>query len=209
MKIPQPVIEMVPIGNLVPWARNPRKNHAVDAIVKSMESFGYAQPICVQKGTMRVLAGHGRLMALKKSGVVEVPVIVLDLDDAKADLFTLTDNRLSESSEWDFPAMAGLLKEFDAKGIDAGIAGFNEEEIRQAATLNLEDLEAAMRGAKNSPIYTNAGGEVAGHDTSLLVVFSSEEELELARSEIKRLQGASDKTVGDVIYELLRDHARG
>jgi len=46
-----------------------------------MESFGFTNPILVQRGTNRVIAGHGRLLVAKKKGLADVPVIFLDLCD--------------------------------------------------------------------------------------------------------------------------------
>ena len=124
MNIPAPAIETVPIGTLRPWDKNPRKNHAVEAIAKSIESFGYLAPIIVQKGTYRILAGHGRLEALKQKGAAEVPVLVADVTDEQAALYTIADNRLTELAEWDFPQLAELLKTLDGQ-----LAGFTAHEL--------------------------------------------------------------------------------
>jgi ParB family chromosome partitioning protein len=124
MNIPAPVIETVPIGKLRPWDKNPRKNHAVDAIARSIESFGYLAPIIVQKGTYRILAGHGRLEALVKKQATEIPVLVADVTDEQADLYTIADNKLTELAEWDFPQLAELLRTLDGQ-----LAGFTAAEL--------------------------------------------------------------------------------
>ena len=133
MKVPAPIVETVPIEQLKPWDRNPRTHHAVDAIARSMTSLGYLAPIVVQKGTYRILAGHGRLKAMKKLGVTEVPVIVADVDDARADLYTLADNKLTELADWDFSVMADILLEFDAKNLDTTLTGFSDAELKAIA----------------------------------------------------------------------------
>ena len=139
MKIKPPVIQVIKLADLKPWAKNPRKGHAVDAISRSIKEMGYLAPIIIQKGTRRILAGHGRFEALKKSGATEVPCIVADLDDAKADLYTIADNRLAEVAEWDMPALASLLKEFEANQTDATITGFDAEELETLANWMPED----------------------------------------------------------------------
>ncbi len=131
MKISAPVIETVPVEKLKPWNRNPRKNHAVDEISKSMQAFGYMAPIICQKGTYRILAGHGRLMALKKLGVTEVPVIVADMDDDKASLYAVADNKLTEKAEWDFGTLADMLLEWEHKNFDTTLTGFDDKELEQ------------------------------------------------------------------------------
>ena len=127
--LPAPKIEKVKISKLKPWGKNPRRSHAVDAIAKSIEQFGYLAPIIVQKDTYRILAGHGRLLALKKHGIDQVDVLVADIADDLADLYTLADNKLGELSEWDFQTLAELLKQFDVKGLEAEIAGFSAQEL--------------------------------------------------------------------------------
>ena len=124
MNIPAPTIETVPLAQLRPWDKNPRKNHAVDAIARSIEKVGYLAPIIVQKGTYRILAGHGRLEALTKVGATEIPVVVADVTDDQADLYTIADNKLTELAEWDFPQLAELLKTLDGQ-----LAGFTAAEL--------------------------------------------------------------------------------
>lgn len=133
MKIPPPTIESVDIARLRPWPNNPRKDHAVEQIAKSIDAFGYLSPIVVQKGTYRILAGHGRLEALKRHGVTEVPVVVADVDDDKADLFTIADNKLTELADWDFAKLADQLIAADAKGLDVGLTGFTDKEVEDMA----------------------------------------------------------------------------
>jgi DNA modification methylase len=127
LKIPK--IETVAIDKLKPWKRNPRKNHAVDAIAKSIEQFGYLAPIIVQAGTYRILAGHGRLEAFKKQGATEIPVVVAELSDRDADLYTLADNKLTERADYDGKILAELLAEFKLDGLDLSLTGFEAFEI--------------------------------------------------------------------------------
>lgn len=130
MELPAPKVEVVEIDRLVPWSRNPRKDHAVPQIMRSIQSFGYQSPVIVQAGTYRVLAGHGRLKAMRELGVTKLPVVVADIDNDRADLYTLADNKLTEISGWDFERMAELLLEFDAKNLDSTLTGFSDEEIQ-------------------------------------------------------------------------------
>ena len=57
---------MMPIGDVKPYANNPRNNKdAVDKVAASLKEFGFRQPIVVDKN-MVVIAGHTRLLAAKK-----------------------------------------------------------------------------------------------------------------------------------------------
>ncbi len=71
-------IEMWLVEKLVPWARNPRTHSdaQVAQIAASIDEFGFNNPILVDSKA-GIIAGHGRLLAAKKLGLIEVPVIVL------------------------------------------------------------------------------------------------------------------------------------
>ena len=69
-------VERRRVADLLPHARNSRTHSPaqVAAIAKSMEQFGVTNPILVdENGT--IIAGHGRVMAAKKTGVAALPVL--------------------------------------------------------------------------------------------------------------------------------------
>ena len=47
-------VRYVPIGDVHPWEKNPKK-HNIPAIIASIKRFGLLKPISVQKGTMMVI----------------------------------------------------------------------------------------------------------------------------------------------------------
>jgi ParB-like chromosome segregation protein Spo0J len=72
-------IELWLIDRLIPYARNPRthSNAQVAQIAVSIAAFGFNNPVLVDTKDA-IIAGHGRLLAARKLGLTEVPVIVLD-----------------------------------------------------------------------------------------------------------------------------------
>jgi ParB-like chromosome segregation protein Spo0J len=72
-------IEVWPIERLVPYARNARTHspEQVAQIAASIVEFGFNAPILVASDA-GIVAGHGRLLAARKLGLAEVPVVVLD-----------------------------------------------------------------------------------------------------------------------------------
>ena len=72
-------IELWLIDKLIPWARNPRTHSEaqIAQIAASIAEFGFNNPILVDTKA-GIIAGHGRLLAARKLGLTEVPVIVLD-----------------------------------------------------------------------------------------------------------------------------------
>jgi len=124
-------IELWPLARLVPYQRNPRTHseEQVTQIAASIAEFGFCNPILVDSHD-GIVAGHGRLLAAKKLGLAEVPVIVLDhLDETQRRAYLLADNRLSELAGWDQEMLALELKELADAGFDATIAGFDSKEI--------------------------------------------------------------------------------
>jgi DNA modification methylase len=114
-------------------ARNPRAHspRQVRQIARSIESFGFNVPVLID-AELKVIAGHGRLMACQLLGWPEVPTIRLDhLTEAQAKAFMIADNRLTENSEWDERLLAEQLKELSTLELDFSLeaTGFDMGEI--------------------------------------------------------------------------------
>lgn len=98
--------EVLPVGCLVPYKGNPRRNDAaVDKVAESIKAFGFKVPIVIDKDNV-IVAGHTRLKAAKKLGLSEVPVIRADdLSEEKIRAFRLADNKTAELAQWDLVAL--------------------------------------------------------------------------------------------------------
>ena len=70
-------IKKIPVEKLIPYVRNSRTHSdaQVAQIAASIKEFGWTNPILVD-GENGIIAGHGRLLAARKLGAKEVPVIV-------------------------------------------------------------------------------------------------------------------------------------
>ena len=139
-------IEYLPVEDLVPYQNNARKhtNTDVSAIAKSIEMFGFDDPIGIWKGNV-IIEGHGRLMAAKQLGMETVPVIRLDhLTDEERRSYALVHNKSAELSEWDFSLLDIELADID---LDMSDFGFDldldieqtEKEINDCEEINIED----------------------------------------------------------------------
>lgn len=139
-------IREVPIGDIKPYANNPRDNdRAVDALAKSIKSFGWQQPIVVDKN-MVVIVGHTRLKAAKKLGAEKVPVVIAEnLTDEQAKAYRLADNKTGENAVWDNKKLLEELSSFDTKDL---FTGFKTSEI----------FEDVLDEQDNSPIDENEKG---------------------------------------------------
>jgi len=75
-------IEIWPTNRLVPYAKNARTHspEQVAQIAASIVEFGFVNPILVDTNA-GIIAGHGRLLAARKLGLGECPVVVLGAVD--------------------------------------------------------------------------------------------------------------------------------
>ena len=72
-------IELWPLDKLIPYARNARTHSdaQVAQIAASIKEFGFVNPILAGPDCV-IIAGHCGLLAARKLGRTEVPVIVLE-----------------------------------------------------------------------------------------------------------------------------------
>jgi hypothetical protein len=150
-----PRIEQWPINKPIPYARNPRKidDSAVGAVAGSIAEFGFKSPIIVDVDGV-IINGHTRLMAARRLGLDEVPVIVAaDLTPEQVRAYRLADNRVAEFSAWD----ADMLRvELDDIGdVDLDFADFG------ALLANMDDQDAAdqMNDGDPDDVPAEAAGE--------------------------------------------------
>ena len=130
---PEAAAVWMPIGDLTPWADNPRDNAAaVPEVARSITRFGFASPIIARpiEGGFEIIAGHTRHQAALSLGLDRVPVRVMDLDPTDAKLLALADNRVAEIATWT-DGLGDLLKALDADGIDLDGLGFGDDELTE------------------------------------------------------------------------------
>lgn len=118
-------IKNIPIGQLIPYKNNPRRNDsAVGPVAKSIQEFGFKVPIVIDKSN-EIVAGHTRYKAAKKLKLKEVPCIIADdLSEDQIKAFRLADNRVGELAEWDEDLLAGELDQILMDMDDFGFADF-------------------------------------------------------------------------------------
>ena len=121
-------VEYVGIDTIEPYEHNARKHSKkdLDAIKKSIEEFGFNDPIGIWHD--QIVEGHGRLLAAQELGFDTVPIIRLDnLTDEQRRAYTLAHNKTAELSDWDFDVLAEELKEIT--DIDMTEFGFADADI--------------------------------------------------------------------------------
>lgn len=191
---PMPELKVVTVrtDDLVPYANNAKlhPHDQVDQIAASIEKFGNCDPIAVwhnDQGEMEIVEGHGRLMALKKLGIGQAPVIYLDhLTDEQRRAYMLVHNQLTMNSGFDLEMLDVELG--DISSIDMGEFGFSEPSVDD---FGLDDDEEKYSQKITTPIY-----EVKGEnpDVSELYDLSTYERI---------VQGINDSDVDGELKQFL------
>ena len=128
------------VENLIPYVNNPRNNeNAVDKVASSIAEFGFKNPIIIDKNNV-VVNGHTRLLASKKLGLKEVPVIVIDdLSEAQIKAFRIADNKTSEYAEWNEELLKLELEQLEE--MDFNLDDLNIDYSDFDLEIELEDIE--------------------------------------------------------------------
>ena len=126
-------IKQIAAAKLKPFAGNPRviTEAELEKLKRSLQQFGFVEPIVARAEDEMVIGGHQRLAAALALGWAEVPVIFLKgLSDNDATLLNLALNRIS--GDWDEVKLGELLDELQsADDVDELLSGFDENEITE------------------------------------------------------------------------------
>ena len=162
-------LDFIPLDEVVPAFRNP-KDHDVGAIMESIRRFGFVSPAVMNEATGKLVAGHGRLEALRllwneggkppkgikvaKNGGWKIPVIrgISFESDEEAEAYLIADNRLTELGGWDESQLADALKDLAAYNREAfEITGFDDDDLGQ--------ILANLEGVTQGPQTTGTSGQ--------------------------------------------------
>jgi len=130
-------IQKISINKLKPEAYNPRKNlqsgdPEYDKIKRSIQEFGYVEPIIVNQRNNTVVGGHQRLKILKELGEKEIDCVIVELDEAHEKALNVALNKATGT--WEIPALKDLLESLDDGSFDVTLTGFDLAEIESLMT---------------------------------------------------------------------------
>jgi len=138
-------IQIWPLEKLKPYDKNPRTHseEQIEELAGLIQQFGFTAPILVDENA-GILEGHGRLLAAKRLGLAEVPVVELThMTEAQKTAYIVSANRIAEKAGWDSALVAEAYRAVEEAGLDPAITGFAPEEI--------EALERALEAASELP----------------------------------------------------------
>ncbi len=124
-------IKTVSVEKLIPYVKNSRTHSdgQVAQIAASIKEFGWTNPILVD-GESGVIAGHGRLLAARKLGHKEVPVIELaHMTESQKRAYVIADNQLAMNAGWDTTLLSLELADLKEQGFEMDVLGFDPKEL--------------------------------------------------------------------------------
>lgn len=125
-------IEKKNTADLLPADYNPRKDlkpgdAEYEKLKRSIEQFGYVEPVIWNKTTGRVVGGHQRLKVLIDMGMTNVDCVVIEVPEEKEKALNIALNKIS--GEWDNDKLALLISDLQGVDFDISLTGFNDDEL--------------------------------------------------------------------------------
>lgn len=125
-------VQLWDIARVKPYEKNPRVNeHAVEAVARSLQAFGFRQPIVTDENGV-IIVGHTRWKAAKELGLKKVPVhVATGLSEAQIKAYRIADNQTASLAEWDQELLPLELAELREMNFDLNLTGFSEVELAE------------------------------------------------------------------------------
>ena len=136
------LIEKKNTADLLPADYNPRKDlkpgdAEYEKLKRSIEQFGYVEPVIWNKTTGRVVGGHQRLKVLMDMGMTKVDCVVVEMDEDKEKALNIALNKIS--GDWDKDKLALLIADLQGADFDVSLTGFEPAEIDDLFKDTLKD----------------------------------------------------------------------
>lgn len=137
-------IEMIPVHELVPYDKNPRKHDkSLPQLIESIKKFGFTQPIIIDQNN-RIVAGHGRHKAANQLRLMTVPCVRVELTDAEYIQLVLADNKITEMSKWDNKLLKDCMEILEGMQIElTSMPAFEAVEIDKIFGHHHQDVSAS------------------------------------------------------------------
>ena len=158
------IIEKKHTADLLPADYNPRKDlkpgdAEYEKLKRSIEQFGYVEPVIWNKTTGRVVGGHQRLKVLMNLGFSEVDCVVVELSEEKEKALNVALNKIS--GDWDKDKLALLISDLQGADFDVSLTGFDPAELddlfKESVKEGIHDDEFDVGSELEKPTITKPG----------------------------------------------------
>ena len=125
-------IQKIPASQIKAAKYNPRKDLSpgdseYEKLRRSIEEFGYVEPVIWNRRTGNIVGGHQRYKVLMALGYKEIDCVVLDIDEQKEKALNVALNKIT--GEFDIPMLTDLLRDLNQDGFDVSLTGFDAAEL--------------------------------------------------------------------------------
>ena len=156
------IIEKKNTADLLPADYNPRKDlkpgdAEYEKLKRSIEQFGYVEPVIWNKTTGRVVGGHQRLKVLIDMGMTEVDCVVVELTEEKEKALNIALNKIS--GEWDKDKLALLIADLQGADFDVSLTGFEPAELDDLLNIGADakDDDFDVGAELEKPTFSKVG----------------------------------------------------
>ena len=158
------LIEKKNTADLLPADYNPRKDlkpgdAEYEKLKRSIEQFGYVEPVIWNKTTGRFVGGHQRLKVLMDMGITEVECVVVEMDESQEKALNIALNKIS--GDWDKDKLALLIADLQGADFDVSLTGFEPAEIddlfKDTLKDGIKDDEFDVDTELQKPTFSKAG----------------------------------------------------
>lgn len=152
------------VAELLPADYNPRKDLRpgdleYEKLKRSIEQFGYVEPVIWNMTTGRVVGGHQRLKVLMDMGYTEVDCVIVELTEENEKALNIALNKIS--GEWDKDKLALLITDLQGTEFDVSLTGFDPGEIddlfKDSVKDGIKDDDFDVEVDENEPSFSKVG----------------------------------------------------
>jgi DNA modification methylase len=125
-------LERIPIDKLKAAEHNPRKDlkpgdPEYEKLKRSIQTFGYVEPVLWNKRTGNIIGGHQRFKVLVELGQKEIDCVVVDMNLADEKALNIALNKIS--GDWDKDKLMLLIADLQGSDFDVSLTGFDSIEL--------------------------------------------------------------------------------
>ena len=120
------------VSDLIPYINNSRihSEEQITQIISSIKEFGFTNPILLSPDNS-IIAGHGRLQAIKRLGHEEVPCIIISgLTKTQIKALIIADNQLALNAGWDLEKLSVEVEGLKDEDFNIDILGFEDDFLK-------------------------------------------------------------------------------
>ena len=128
------IVKTIPVDKIKLHPLNPRKDLRpgdadFERLKRSIESFGFVEPLVWNERTGHLVGGNQRFKVLLEQGVKEVAVSVVNLDETDEQVLSIALNKVR--GEWDGEKLVAVLKKISEMDVDVTLTGFDPVNFEQ------------------------------------------------------------------------------